>query len=193
MSSYVQHQSPPAPLFAGCPRRPSPRSAPRGRMDLNLFREHQAAFRAEFRPPFPIGPLTWGGVFIMFAFPPRTPPQPRSPIGLNSMPDCAPILGNLKRKCIIFFIHVCSEPKFTGWGRHQTDPVYISSSLELGCAGVRQGVRAINPSIWGPKRHLQTRRTQEAGSRWSCILAPARLGTFFGMGIRMSKRPLPRR
>ena len=58
----------------------------------------------------------------MFAFPPRTPPQPRSPIGLNSMPDCAPILGNLKRKCIIFFIHVCSEPKFTGWGRHQTDP-----------------------------------------------------------------------
>ena len=122
MSSYVQHQSPPAPLFAGCPRRPSPRSAPRGRMDLNLFREHQAAFRAEFRPPFPIGPLTWGGVFVKFPFPPRTPPQPRSPIGLNSMPDCAPILGNLKRKCIIFFIHVCSEPKFTGWGRHQTDP-----------------------------------------------------------------------
>ena len=122
MSSYVQHQSPPAPLFAGCPRRPSPRSAPRGRMDLNLFREHQAAFRAEFRPPFPIGPLTWGGVFVKFPFPPRTPPQPRSPIGLNTMPDCAPILGNLKRKCIIFFIHVCSEPKFTGWGRHQTDP-----------------------------------------------------------------------
>ena len=28
------------------------------------------------------------------------------------MPDCAPILGNLKRKCIIFFIHVCLELKF---------------------------------------------------------------------------------
>ena len=60
-----------------------------------------------------IGPLTWGGVFVTFAFPPRTSPQPRSPIGLNSMPDCAPILGNLKRKCIIFFIHVCLELKFT--------------------------------------------------------------------------------
>ena len=59
--------------------------------------------------------------------------------------------------------------------------VYILSSLELGCAGVRQGVRAIHPSIWGPKRHLQTRRTQEVGSRWICILAPARLATFFGM------------
>ena len=71
-----------------------------------------------------IGPLSWGGVLVPFAFPPRSPPQPRSPIGLNSMPDCAPILGNLKRKCIIFFIHVCSEPKFTGWGRHQTDPTH---------------------------------------------------------------------
>ena len=82
-------------------------------MDLNLFREHQAAFRAGFRICSPIGPLMWGGVFVTFAFPPRTPPQPRSPIGLNSMPDCAPILGNLKRKCIIFFIHVCLELKFT--------------------------------------------------------------------------------
>ena len=44
-------------------------------------------------------PTSWGGT-----------PQPWSPIRLNTMPDCAPILGNLKRKCIIFFIHVCSEP-----------------------------------------------------------------------------------
>jgi hypothetical protein len=61
--------------------------------------------------------------------------------------------------------------------------VYILSSLELRCAGVRQGVRAIHPSIWGPKRHLQMRRTHEVGSRWICILAPARLATFFGMGM----------
>ena len=60
--------------------------------------------------------------------------------------------------------------------------VYILSSLELGCAGVRQGVRAIHPSIWGPKKHLQMRRTHEVGSRWICILAPARLATFFRHG-----------
>ena len=71
--------------------------------------------------------------------------------------------------------------------------VYILSSLELGCAGVRQGVRAIHPSIWGPKKHLQMRRTHEVGSRWICILAPARLATFFGMGMDISERPLHRR
>jgi len=71
--------------------------------------------------------------------------------------------------------------------------VYILSSLELGCAGVRQGLRAIHPSIWGPKKHLQMRRTHEVGSRWICIFAPARLATFFGMGMDMSERPLHRR
>ena len=50
-----------------------------------------------------IGPLTWGGVFVPFAFPPRGTPQPRSPMGPHTMPDCAPISGKLKRKCIIFF------------------------------------------------------------------------------------------
>ncbi len=114
MSSYVHHQSPPAPLFAGCPRRPSPRSAPRGRTDLNLLRDHRDAFRPEFRICSPIGPLTWGGVFVPFAFPPRTPPQPRSPIGLNSMPDCAPISGDLKRKCIIFLSTSAQSPNLLG-------------------------------------------------------------------------------
>ena len=67
--------------------------------------------------------------------------------------------------------------------------VYMLSSLDLRCAGVRQGVRAIHPSIWGPKKHLQMRRTHEVGSRWICILAPARLATFFGMGMDISERP----
>jgi hypothetical protein len=64
------------------------------------------------------------------------------------------------------------------------------SSLELGCVGVRQGVRGYPPLDLGSEKHLQTRRTQEVGSRWICILAPVRLGMFFGMGIRMSERPL---
>ena len=112
MSSYVHHQSPLAPLFAGCPRRPNPRSAPRGPIDHHLLRDYQDTFRPECPICSRIGPLCWGGVFIMFAFPPRGTPQPRSPMGPRTMPDCAPISGKLKRKCIIFFIHVCSELKF---------------------------------------------------------------------------------
>ena len=47
MSSYIHHQSPPAPLFAGCPRRPSLRSAPRGLINHHLLRDHQDTFRPE--------------------------------------------------------------------------------------------------------------------------------------------------
>ena len=58
--------------------------------------------------------------------------------------------------------------------------IYILSSLELRCTGVRQGVCGYPPLDLGSEKHLQMRRTQEAGSHWICILAPAHLGTFFG-------------
>ena len=64
----------------------------------------------------PIGALTWGGVFVTFAFPPRSPPQPRSPKGLTRWGTDArlcPYFGEFKTEMYHFFIHVCSEPKFT--------------------------------------------------------------------------------
>ena len=133
MSSYVHHQSPPAPLFAGCPRRPSPRSAPRGRMDLNLFREHQAAFRAEFRPPFPIGPLTWGGVFVKFPFPPRTPPQPRAPSGLTRWGTDAklcPYFGEFKTEMYHFFYPRLLRAQIYLIGRAKNRPLHVLTPKE---------------------------------------------------------------
>ena len=43
-----------------------------------IARSPRGTFRPEFWICSPIasGPLTWGGVFVLFAFPPRTPPQP---------------------------------------------------------------------------------------------------------------------
>ena len=110
MCPYVHHQSWLLFLFVRCPRRPPARSAPRGRMDSNQLRDIQVEFRPGFRICFTIGALTWAGVFVTFAFSLRGPPQPRSPIGLNTMPDCAPILRNLKRKCIIFLSTSAHSP-----------------------------------------------------------------------------------
>ena len=123
---YASHQSPCASLFAGCPRRPRARSDPQGRMDFNSLRNVHAASRPGFLVYFPIGSLTWGGVFIMFAFPLRGPPQPQSSIGLNTMPDCTTTSRNFKTKNV-FFIHVYTQLKFTCWGRNQTDPHGIVS------------------------------------------------------------------
>ena len=65
-------------------------------MDLISLRDVQAAWSSRSRILFPWEGMQWASVPVKFPFPPRSPPQPRSPIGLNTMPDCAPILGNLK-------------------------------------------------------------------------------------------------
>jgi len=113
---YVDHQSWLLSLFFTQPTRAPQRSAPRGRMELISLHDHRRAFRPEFRICSPIGPLTWGGVFVTFAFPPRGTPQPRSPKGLTRWGTDArlcPYFGEFKTEMYHFFIHVCSEPKFT--------------------------------------------------------------------------------
>ena len=76
--------------------------------------------RVEFRPAWVADMFPHWGSYVGWGvchirIPTERPPTaPRSPIGLNTMPDCAPILRNLKWKCIIFFMHVCPQPKFTG-------------------------------------------------------------------------------
>ena len=54
----------------------------------------------------------WGVYHI--CIPTERPPQPRSPIGLNMLPDCVPILRNLKRKCIIFLCTSAQSPNLLG-------------------------------------------------------------------------------
>ena len=50
---------------------------------------------------------------------------------------------------------------------------------------------AIHPSIWGPKS--TPRRGARSRFSFNLYFAPAHLGTFFGMGMGMSERPLHRR
>ena len=75
-------------------------------MDLISLRDHRAAFRPEFPICSPIGALTWDGVFVAFAFPPRSPPQPRSPKGLTRWGTDArlcPSFEEFKTEMYLFF------------------------------------------------------------------------------------------